>query len=234
MNDGADLTLFRTDKMGREIVVFIHFREVVSPFGFLKLVTAEHNGMEVPKQFMYIPRNSLVHKWSMVKEIVDKLMYEPSNEDYFHKATQSITSMDSLFDSSTYQFLSEQFHLLLCYKQGLGTTNICIFLRQNFFSISPAAYCMVKRSEIILLPDERMILRLLSKSLSHDNLGKLLSHLRGRLHIPTLNTVYFVHNAVHLYKNLTDSRKNCSKYFQHVLSHIDTSFSENSAACRTL
>ena len=57
---------------------------------------------------------------------------------------------------------------------------------------------------------------------------------RGRLHIPTLNTVYFVHNAVHLYENLTDSRKNCSKYFQHLLSRIDTPFSENSAACRTL
>ena len=57
---------------------------------------------------------------------------------------------------------------------------------------------------------------------------------RGRLHIPTLNTVYFVHNAVHLYENLTDSWKNCSKYFQHLLSHIDTPFSENSAACRTL
>ena len=114
VNDGADLTLFRTDKMGREIVVFIHFQEVVSPFGFLKLVTAERNGMEVPKQFMNIPRNSLVYKWSMVKEIVDKLfMYEPSNEDYFHKSTKSITSMDSLFDSSKYQFLLEQFHLLL-------------------------------------------------------------------------------------------------------------------------
>ena len=38
VNDGADLTLFRTDKMGREIVVFIHFREVVSPFSvFLNL-----------------------------------------------------------------------------------------------------------------------------------------------------------------------------------------------------
>ena len=57
--------------------------------------------MEVPKQFINIPQNSLVHKCSMVKEIVDKLfMYEPSNEDYFHKAMKSITSMDSLFDSS--------------------------------------------------------------------------------------------------------------------------------------
>ena len=142
--------------------------------------------------------------------------------------------MDSLFDSSSYQFLLEQFHLLLCYRHGRRYHKHLLIFAAELFSISPAAYRMVKRSEIILLPDERMIRRLLSKSLSHDNLGKLLSHLRGRLHIPTLNTVYFVHNVVHLYENLTDSRKNCSKYFQHLLSHIDTPFSENSAACRTL
>ena len=72
----------------------------------------------------------------------------------------------------------------------------------------------------------------ISEDVTCDSLEELCS---GRLHIPTLNTVYyFVHNAVHLYENLTDSRKNCSKYFQHLLSHIDTTFSENSAACRTL
>ena len=48
VNDGVDSTMFRTDKMGREVLVFIHFSEVVSPVGFFKFVTAERNGMEVP------------------------------------------------------------------------------------------------------------------------------------------------------------------------------------------
>ena len=66
-------------------------------------------------------------------------MYEPSNEDYFHKAMKSITSMDSLFDSSTYQFLLEQFHIYLFIyyyvtNTDVGTTNICLFLRQNFLA----------------------------------------------------------------------------------------------------
>ena len=41
-----------------------------------------------------------------------------------------------------------------------------------------AAYHMVKRLEILLLPDDRMIQWLLSKSLSHDYLGKLLWKLK--------------------------------------------------------
>ena len=90
---------------------------------------------------------------------------------------KSITSMDSLFDSSTDQFLLEQFHLL-CNKHGRRYHKHVLIFAAEHFSISPAAYRMVKRSEIILLPDERMIRRLLSKSLSHDNLRKLLSHLR--------------------------------------------------------
>ena len=71
--------------------------------------------------------------------------------------------------------------------------------------------------------------------MSEDVTCEFLEELRpGRLHIPILKTVYFVHNAIHLYEHLNDSRKNCSKYFQHLLSHIDTAFSENIAACRTL
>ena len=50
---------------------------------------------------------------------------------------------------------------------------------------------------------------------------------RGRLHVPTLNTGYFVHSSMHLYEKLDE-------YFRNLLSHIDAPFSENNAACRTL
>ena len=77
VSDVPDLTMFRTDKMGRE---------VDSPFGFLKFVSAEHIGMEVPKQILGLPRNSLVSKWSIMKDIVEKVsMYQPSNDDYLQK-----------------------------------------------------------------------------------------------------------------------------------------------------
>ena len=57
---------------------------------------------------------------------------------------------------------------------------------------------------------------------------------RGRLHVPTLTTVYFVHSSIHLYEKLDDSTKHCAEYFRNLLSHIDAPLSENNAACRTL
>ena len=76
LNNGAESTMFCTDKMGREVPVFIHCSEVVSPVGFLKYATAETNGIEVPKQTHNIkPRNNLVNKWSMVN-VNNVSMYE--------------------------------------------------------------------------------------------------------------------------------------------------------------
>ena len=51
---GVDLTILRTDKMGRVIVVIVHFSEVVSPFGLFKFVTAARNGMEVSNQTLLV------------------------------------------------------------------------------------------------------------------------------------------------------------------------------------
>ena len=59
VNNDADLMMFRID-IGRETLVFIHFCEVESPFGFLKFVSVEHIGMEVLKQILRVPRNSLL------------------------------------------------------------------------------------------------------------------------------------------------------------------------------
>ena len=57
---------------------------------------------------------------------------------------------------------------------------------------------------------------------------------RGRLHKPTLNMGYFVHIGMILYAKLAESRKRCSVYYRKLLSCIDTPFSRNPAACRTL
>ena len=130
--------------------------------------------MEVPKQTLNIPRSSLVHKWSMVKDIVNNVsLYEPSNDDYLQKALKSLNSMETLLDSLTYQFLIDQFNLLLSKKHGRRYHKHVLIFAAELLNISPAAYRMVKRSEIIILPDEQMIRGLLTKSLSDDNLEKL-------------------------------------------------------------
>ena len=116
--NGQDFTMYRTDRIGQK-VVFIHFRKVKSKFGVLKYVTAEHNEMEVLKQTLGVPRNRLLQKWSMVCEIVDKgMMYKPSNEDYLQKALESIQYMENLLDTTTFQFLIEQFQLLISKKHA--------------------------------------------------------------------------------------------------------------------
>ena len=135
--------------------------------------------MEVPKQTLNIPRSSLLHKWSMVKDIVNNVsLYEPSNDDYLQKALKSLNSMETLLDCSTYQFLTNQFNLLLSKKHGCRYHKHVLIFAAELLNISPAAYRMVKRSEIIILPDEKMIHGLLTKSLSEDNSEKLFEKLK--------------------------------------------------------
>ena len=44
-----DLTLSLTDKLGRKVEQFLHFKKVDSPFGFLFLERVEKHGIEIPK-----------------------------------------------------------------------------------------------------------------------------------------------------------------------------------------
>ena len=53
-----DVFLSRTDEIGRKFIEFIHFRQVTSHFGFLHLVTAEKNGIEIPKSRFKLQKNS--------------------------------------------------------------------------------------------------------------------------------------------------------------------------------
>ena len=57
---------------------------------------------------------------------------------------------------------------------------------------------------------------------------------RGGLHLPTLNTVYFVHCAINLHNKLELPRKNCSKYFRKLLTFVDAPLALNDKACNSL
>ena len=48
--DDIDLTLSLTDKKGRRVKQFLHFKHVASSFGFLFLERAEKDGIEIPKK----------------------------------------------------------------------------------------------------------------------------------------------------------------------------------------
>ena len=47
--NNEDLSLSKTDAFGRKVLQFIHFKKVTSPFGFLYLVSAEKDSMEISK-----------------------------------------------------------------------------------------------------------------------------------------------------------------------------------------
>ena len=81
-------------------------------------------------------------------------------------------------DIATFQFLIEQFQLLISKKHGRRYNKHVLIFASELFIISPAAYRMVKRSKVIILPEERTIRRLLSQSLCEDNLGKLFAELK--------------------------------------------------------
>ena len=57
---------------------------------------------------------------------------------------------------------------------------------------------------------------------------------RCRLRIPTLDMVFFVHSAYHLYENIDKSRLSCTKYFQKVLKHINCNYSSDEKLCSRL
>ena len=56
----------------------------------------------------------------------------------------------------------------------------------------------------------------------------------GGLHLPTLNTVYFVYCAINLHNKLDLPRKKCNKYFKKLLTFIDVPLALNDKACNSL
>ena len=90
--------------------------------------------------------------------------YEPSNYDYSQKAFELLNRMDTFLENPTFQFLLEQLDLLLVHKNGRRYQKHVLVFSAELFSVSPVAFNLVKRSGTIIIPNEKMIRRLLSKS----------------------------------------------------------------------
>ena len=121
-----DLTLSTTDKLGRNVVQFLHFKHVQSPFGFLYLERVEKEGFEVPKKSLNLQKNSLISRWSQLDFILTTLnCHEPSPEEYLAKVTKLLDNITELHDSPHFQFIQEQVQLLLQMVVDTRSTSWC-------------------------------------------------------------------------------------------------------------
>ena len=114
-----EMTMYKTDNLGKSVLYFIQFQEVISPIGFLKVVSVEKNGIEVPKRCLGIPRNSLIHRWTQIEEMLSHLYkYDHQNQDIWTAASKILLELKGFEESLTFNFLFEQFSLLLTSKFG--------------------------------------------------------------------------------------------------------------------
>ena len=114
-----DITISVTDKLGKKVLQFLHFKHVQSPFGFLFLEQVEKYGYEIPKKLFNLQKNSLISRWSQTDEILAVTRkFEPSNEDYLQRISELFDGMVELHDQPHFQFLQDQMLLLLTKSNG--------------------------------------------------------------------------------------------------------------------
>ena len=173
-----EITLFQTNRFGKRIIFFAHFQEVRSPFGFLKIVSIEKNGIEVPKKSVGVPKNSLVHRWSQISDIFENsFKYEPTSKEILDRVTNVMDCFDSSVKNSTvFPFLLEELNFLITHKNGRRYDKEVLILAAEIH-ISPSAYRMLRRHEILILPSERLLRSLLSKYFQDENLQLILEKL---------------------------------------------------------
>ena len=133
----------------------------------------------MPKNKFELQKNNLFHKWSQLSDIISVLnCYCPLNTDYLSKAMKELNKIEELHDTPNFQFILEQLELLLQQVNGRRYTKHIIILAAELLCISPAAYRMLRNSKAIILPREKFIRELMSKSYQDNNLAKLFETLK--------------------------------------------------------
>ena len=108
--------------------------------------------------------------------------YDIPGKNLLEKKIQSLMKNEYIMqDNPTYQLILEQ--LILTPINGRRYNKHLLILAAELLFISPAAYRMLRRSEVIILPREITIRELMSKSLSESNLEKLLETLEPQQRI---------------------------------------------------
>ena len=104
--------------------------------------------------------------------------YDIPGKDLLEKSIQDLIEIEYLQDIHPYQLTLEELQRILTPINGHRYNKHLLILAAELLCISPAAYRMLRRSEAIILPRERTIRELMSKSLSESNLEKLLETLK--------------------------------------------------------
>ena len=131
---------------------------------FLHLVDVEKDGIVVPKKKFSLQKNSLISKWTQINDILSVMGYHGfENNDYLKNVLESFDSMIDLHDSPYFQFLRAQLQLLLCSPNARRFDKQILILAAELYSISSAAYKMLRRSGALALPCVTTMKKLLSR-----------------------------------------------------------------------
>ena len=175
---GDNFTMFMTDDLGRRVVKFLHFREEISPFGFLRIMGAEKNGFDVPKVLLDLQKNHFIHRWSQLKFILSAIdQYEPSSEVRINTVLADLENVEEWHDDPTFQFITDQLHLMMKPPNRRRYATHTLVFAVELFGVSPAAYRMLRRSKSIVLPREKRVREVLGKTESEENLSNLFKSL---------------------------------------------------------
>ena len=148
------------------------FKKVESCFGFLHLAKVEKNGYEIPKINFNLQKNSLLHRWSQMEEILSIVNnYETSNNDYLLRAIEELKQMTiDVQESTHFQFLETQLEFLLISDNNIRYTKHLLIFAGELLCISPAAYKMIRNYRVLKLPREQLVRNLMTRNFVNTNL----------------------------------------------------------------
>ena len=163
-------SLFMTDDIGSKVVLFLNFKSIISPFGFLQLHRAEKDGMHVPKTL-------LTYKKTMFCILV-MISHEASTQDHVNKVIKECKQINELTEVPSFQFFQEQLQLMTTSPNGRRYSKHVLIFTAELICVSPAAYRLLRNSETIILPREKLVCDLMNKSFQNDNLENLFTELK--------------------------------------------------------
>ena len=174
-----EVSVLMTNVIGSRIIQFFHFTKVESPFGFLHLKHVEKNGIPIGKNVFDLQKNSLLHKWSQVRNIVSTLKcYESSTTDKIKKVIENCKELSELVDNPTFQFIQEQLQLMLTSPKGRRFSKYVLMFSAELICVSPVAYRLLQTSETVILPKEKLVRELMNRSFQNNSLSNLFQELK--------------------------------------------------------
>ena len=140
---------------------------------------AEKDGYAIPKRYFSLQKNN-PHRWSQVDEILSTVEnYQVSNSDHLAKVMYQLKQMTSeVQECPQFQFLGAQLDNLLTPYNKIRYTKHLLILAGQLLCISPAAYRMLRNSRTIILPCERLLRDLKTRSFQNNELPRIFEVLK--------------------------------------------------------